>query len=174
MVFRGQLFGLYRCDLDGGNEKILYNDLSGSVALSGNTIFYQHYDDETALTFYRVGIDGKKEAKISDTAYLPASVSGGKLYFSDPENKHHILSMDAKTNSISDFYSCNSYLASMVGGYAYYIDLSKNYSLVRYNTSTRLLSCYMLLNLVRLSIIMYTETRCSSRLKAATKLVFTV
>lgn len=139
MVFRGQLFGLYRCDLDGGNEKILYNDRSGSVALSGNTIFYQHYDDETALTFYRVGIDGKKEAKISDTAYLPASVSGGKLYFSDPENKHHILSMDAKTNSISDFYSCNSYLASMVGGYAYYIDLSKNYSLVRYNTSNQTL-----------------------------------
>ena len=90
-------------------------------------------------TDYKVDIDGKKEAKISDTAYLPASVSGGKLYFSDPENKHHILSMDAKTNSISDFYSCNSYLASMVGGYAYYIDLSKNYSLVRYNTSNQTL-----------------------------------
>ena len=79
MVFRGQLFGLYRCDLDGGNAKILYNDRSGSAALCGNTIYYQHYDDQTALTFYQVGIDGKKESKISDTPYLPASVSGGKI-----------------------------------------------------------------------------------------------
>ena len=139
MVFRGQLFGLYRCDLDGGNAKILYNDRSGSAALCGNTIYYQHYDDQTALTFYQVGIDGKKESKISDTPYLPASVSGGKLYFSDPENKHHILTMDSKSNKISDYYDCNSYLATMVNGYAYYIDLSKNYSLVRLNSSNKTL-----------------------------------
>ena len=62
MVFRGQLFGLYRCDLDGSNAKILYNDRSGTAALCGNTVYYQHYDDETALTFYKVGIDGKNES----------------------------------------------------------------------------------------------------------------
>lgn len=139
MVFRGQLFGLYRCNLDGSNQCILYNDRSGSAALSGNTVYYQHYDDKTALTFYKVGIDGKKETKLSDTPYLPASVSGGKLYFSDPENKHNILTMDTKTNSLSVFYDCNSYLATMVNGYAYYIDLSKNYSLVRLNSSNKTL-----------------------------------
>lgn len=139
MIFRGQLFGLYRCDLDGSNPKVLYNDRSGSVALCGNTIFYQHYDSETALTFYKTGIDGKNNSKISDTPYLPASVSGGKLYFSDPENEHHILTMDAKTCKITDFYNCNSYLATMVNGYVYYIDLSKDYSLVRLNTTNKTL-----------------------------------
>lgn len=139
MVFRGQLFGLYRCNLDGSNSKMLYKDRSGSAALCGNTIYYQHYDDETALTLYKVGIDGKNETKISDTPYLPASVSGGKLYFSDPENRHHILCMDGKTSSITDYYDCNSYLATMVNGYAYYIDLSKDYSLVRLNTANKTL-----------------------------------
>ena len=36
MVFRGQLFGLYRCDLDGSHSKILYNDRSGAASLSGD------------------------------------------------------------------------------------------------------------------------------------------
>ena len=69
MVFRGQLFGLYRCDLDGSHSKILYNDRSGAASLSGNTVFYQHYDDTTALTFYKVDIDGKNNSIISDTPY---------------------------------------------------------------------------------------------------------
>lgn len=139
MVFRGQLFGLYRCDLDGDNQTILYNDRSGLASLCGNTVFYQHYDDETALTFYKTGIDGKKNTKISDTPYSPASVSNGTLYFSDPEGQHHILSMDAKTCKINDYYSCNSYLASMNNGYIYYLDLDKGYSLVRLNAATKTL-----------------------------------
>lgn len=36
-------------------------------------------------------------------------------------------------------YDCNSYLADVENGYAYYIDLSKNYSLVRLNTSNKTL-----------------------------------
>lgn len=47
--------------------------------------------------------------------------------------------MDSKSNKISDYYDCNSYLATMVNGYAYYIDLSKNYSLVRLNSSNKTL-----------------------------------
>lgn len=83
MVFRGQLFGLYRCDLDGSHSKILYNDRSGAASLSGNTVFYQHYDDTTALTFYKVDIDGRNNSIISDTPYSPTSIYNGKLYFSD-------------------------------------------------------------------------------------------
>ena len=123
MVFRGQLFGLYRCDLDGSHSKILYNDRSGAASLSGNTVFYQHYDDTTALTFYKVDIDGKNNSIISDTPYSPTSIYNGKLYFSDPNGRHHILSMDTKTCQIVNYYDSNSYLTLIDNNYAYYIDL---------------------------------------------------
>ena len=50
-----------------------------------------------------------------------------------------ILSYDTKTDKTSVLYDCNSYLADVENGYAYYIDLSKNYSLVRLNTSNKTL-----------------------------------
>ena len=139
MVFRGQLFGLYRCDLDGSHSKILYNDRSGAASLSGNTVFYQHYDDTTALTFYKVDIDGKNNSIISDTPYSPTSIYNGKLYFSDPNGRHHILSMDTKTCQIVNYYDSNSYLTLIDNNYAYYIDLDKQYSLVRLNMSNKTL-----------------------------------
>ena len=138
-IFRGQLFGVYRCDLNGESLKALYDSLSGTIALSGNSLYYQHYSDTTPLAFHKVDIAGKKDTKISDTPYSPACVHNGTIYFSDPAGKHNILSYDTKTDKTSVLYDCNSYLADVENGYAYYIDLSKNYSLVRLNTSNKTL-----------------------------------
>ncbi len=68
-IFRGQLFGVYRCDLNGESLKALYDSLSGTIALSGNSLYYQHYSDTTPLAFHKVDIAGKKDTKISDTPY---------------------------------------------------------------------------------------------------------
>ena len=138
-IFRGQLFGVYRCNLNGESLKALYDSLSGTIALSGNSLYYQHYSDTTPLAFHKVDIAGKKDTKISDTPYSPACVHNGTIYFSDPVGKHNILSYDTKTDKTSVLYDCNSYLADVENGYAYYIDLSKNYSLVRLNTSNKTL-----------------------------------
>jgi len=52
-IFRGQLFGVYRCDLNGESLKALYDSLSGTIALSGNSLYYQHYSDTTPLAFQK-------------------------------------------------------------------------------------------------------------------------
>lgn len=138
-IFRGQLFGVYRCDLNGESQKVLYNKISGIIALAGNSLYYQHYSDTVPLAFHKIDIAGKKDEKISDTPYSPACVQNGTIYFSDPDGKHNILSYDTKSGNTSVYYNCNSYLADVENGYAYYIDLSKNYSLVRYNPSNKTL-----------------------------------
>lgn len=138
-VFRGQFFGIYRCDLEGESAKALYDALSGVIALCGNDLYYQRYSDTTPLAFHKVDIAGKKDTKISDTPYSPACVQNQTIYFSDPEGKHNVLSYDTKSGRTSVVYDCNSYLADVENGYVYYIDLSKNYSLVRYNLSSRTL-----------------------------------
>ena len=107
-IFRGQLFGVYRCNLNGESLKALYDSLSGTIALSGNSLYYQHYSDTTPLAFHKVDIAGKKDTKISDTPYSPACVHNGTIYFSDPVGKHNILSYDTKTDKTSVLYDCNS------------------------------------------------------------------
>ena len=82
---------------------------------------------------------GKNNSIISDTPYSPTSIYNGKLYFSDPNGRHHILSMDTKTCQIVNYYDSNSYLTLIDNNYAYYIDLDKQYSLVRLNMSNKTL-----------------------------------
>ena len=135
-LFHGQFFGIYRCDLNGKHKKALYEDLSGIISLCGNTIYYQHHDNNTALSLYKVKIDGTGETKLYDTAYSPASVQNGRIYFSNITNKNNISYLETSNDSIINYYNANSYLVTALNGYIYYLDLDKKYSLVRLNTST--------------------------------------
>lgn len=137
VVFRGQLFGLYRTDLNGQNTEVLYDKISGPMSLSGNYIYYLHYDDKTALQFYKAKIDGSENVFISDSDYDPSSVSEGKIYFSDPENRHNICYYDTKTAKIMNYFDTNAYKVDAEGTYIYYIDVAKGYALVRLNSATK-------------------------------------
>ena len=107
---RAQLFGVYRTNLKGQEAQMLYQTKSGT-----------------------------EETKISDNTYNPASVLNGKIYFADTYNNNRIATMDLKTNSISAFYTAGSYMVDAASDYIYYIDLDKQYSLVRLNAATKTL-----------------------------------
>jgi len=139
MVFRGQLFGLYRCNLDGSHIQTVTTDKSGMISLCGNYIYYQHYDDNTALTLQKIKIDKKDQTFIDDTEYNVANVYNKKIYFSNPNQRNRIYCLDTSNDSITPFYDANSYLVDYEGDYMYYIDLDKNYALMRVNTKTRVL-----------------------------------
>ncbi|MDO5403802.1 MAG: DUF5050 domain-containing protein, partial [Eubacteriales bacterium] len=139
VVFRGQLFGLYRTDLEGKETKALYDELSGPLSLCGNYIYYQHYSDSNALQFYKAKIDGSENIFISDSDYNPASVYNGKIYFSDPENRHNICCYDTAGGRVTTYYETNSYKVDAENNYIYYIDVTKGYALVRLNMTTKTL-----------------------------------
>lgn len=137
--YRGQLFGLYRADHNGKNVFTLYGKQTGIAALNGNYLYYQHYDNETALTFYKVKIDGKEETHLSDTPYNPAGVYDGRIYFSDPNHKNNIRCLDPSSGNFLDYYDANAYQVDPAGNYIYYIDITKGYALVRLNTGSKTL-----------------------------------
>lgn len=140
VLVRASLFGVYRTDLNGQNKTSLYEKLSGVVSLCGNYLYYQHYDDETALSLYKIKIDGTEDTKISDTEYDPASYYQGKLYFNGlTGNNRGIFSLDTSNDTISQYYEGNTYQPDMQGSYLYYIDVAKGYSLMRVNTSNKVL-----------------------------------
>lgn len=137
VVMQGQLYGIYRTDLDGKNEKALYDDLSGAIGLYGNYLYYQHYDKKEPLSLYKVKIDGKDNVKINDTPFDPSSYMDSKMYFSNQTKKYNIAYMDLSSGSTTTFADANAYLVDAEGQYIYYIDVSKGYSLVRMNSSTK-------------------------------------
>jgi hypothetical protein len=136
-IFRGQLFGVYKTDLEGKNSTSLYNHLSGTISLCGNYLYYQHYDDDTALTLRKVSIDGKEDTLISEYPYSPASINNGLIYFTNTDHKSVISTLNPKNDSITTYYDANSYMVIATDSYIYYIDVAKNYSLVRLNKSTK-------------------------------------
>lgn len=135
-VFRGQLFGLYRCDLNGQNCKALYDKLIGKVSLCGNYLYYQHNDNKTPLSLYKVRIDGKNNKQVSATPYNPSCVNNKKIYFADDTNNNRIRMINTANDSVSPYYDANAYMVDMEGSYMYYIDLDKDYSIMRLNTAT--------------------------------------
>lgn len=136
-VFRGQLLGVVRCNLKGTNIKTLYDSVAGVINLYGNEVYYQHYSDEDALSFYKVNIDGTNNTRINDNGYYPASIYNDTLYYVNTANNHNIYSYNLKNKQVAPYLEANAYMVDMQGDYIYYIDLDAKYSLVRVNTATK-------------------------------------
>lgn len=137
--FTGQMFGVYRTDLDGQNADTITTTKSGIATLYGNDIFYQYYNANEGMYVYKAGIDGKDDKKFSSKVYNLASVYNGKFYFADTYNKNYISTLDASTGNVSAYFNVNAYLVDAADNYIYYIDLDKGYALMRLNTSNKTL-----------------------------------
>lgn len=138
-VLRGNLFGLYRTDLKGKNSVALYNQLTGTLALCGNYIYYQHYDGVNDTCLYKIKIDCTEDTKISSYNYNPACVYNGNVYFSNIQGDHNVLKLSNSGNGTSVFYYGNTYLPAIENNCLYYIDLGDGYNLKRYQLSTKTL-----------------------------------
>lgn len=136
---RSKLFGIIRTDIDGKNETELYDDKTGIAAVYGNYVYYQHYTDTTNATLHKVKIDNSEDIIISEYAYNPSCIYGGKIYYADSQNKNNIYSYDTNSERFSLYTNANAYIVDVDGDFIYYIDLSKNYSLVRLNATNGML-----------------------------------
>lgn len=137
LIFRGQLLGVMRTNLNGERPKSLYNSVAGVITLYGNDIYYQRYAKGENLSFHKVSIDAKEDVRISDAGIYPASIYNGKLYYANTVGDHCIYTYDFENGRSQMYLQCNAYMVDMQGDYIYYIDLGEKYSLVRVNTNTQ-------------------------------------
>ncbi|MBQ9119767.1 MAG: DUF5050 domain-containing protein [Lachnospiraceae bacterium] len=128
-IFRNT--GLYRMKHNGSGLAMLFDGGNGISCLAGNTIFYQHYDTQTATQFYSVGIDAKNNQRINTDAILPASVYNNTLYYAGVLEDHYLHAYNLKTKNdyIISHEAC--YLPIAMPGGVYYISLLDGHSLCR-------------------------------------------
>lgn len=134
--FRNQLFGIHRMTLDGKGSIALDDSKCGIGVLSGNNIYYQHYDESSALTLYQTKIDNTEKKALLNKSFVPASVNNGLIYYADMYNKNMICTYNPSTGEDTVIYSVNAYMVDATDSYIYYIDLSKEYALVRINRAS--------------------------------------
>ena len=132
MLFRGQLYGVVRTRLNGSHSKLLTSDITSQMTLNGNTVIYGSYKDSRITTHY-LSIDKEENTIVKNTEIPAYSLYNNKLYYSGSQGDHSIYAFDCSTCSSQLILEGNTYLASMVDGIIYYIDMANNYSLTRYN-----------------------------------------
>jgi len=135
-VFRGNLYGLYRIKTTGGKTKELYRGIIGSVALTGNYLYFQSYEDDKTYNLRKIKIDKKDEKLVSEESYVPACVFSGSLYFAGVTENHNLLKLDTQKDVTSLFLEGNIYLPDFYDNHVYYIDCDNGRALTKKNLTT--------------------------------------
>lgn len=136
VVFKGLLYGIVRCNLDGTHDETIHDGITQAMSLSGNNLYYQHYAHGEEMSLHTIKIDGSNDTLIEKFAVSPANVKDTYIYFSNPLDKNNIYRFNTNAKMSSMYLEANSYMVDMRGVYVYYIDLANNYRLVRVKTTT--------------------------------------
>lgn len=126
---------LCRIDRDGKNVKILDDAVCNAVSLSGNTLYYYHYDTDTATTLYSVKIDGSEKGQVVNESIDPRCMVGSKLYYSGVTSDHNIHVIDVDSGAKSLASALWLYMPTVSGDDLYVMDLDDNNRIVKISLS---------------------------------------
>lgn len=122
---------LCRIGQDGKQITILDKESSLYATLSGNYIYYIHYDDKTASTLYKVKIDGTEKEKLNSFPLLLSPASNGKLCYNGLDQNHNIYLWNSAGDNSSLLYEGNCWNPIADGSYIYFMDCENDYHLTR-------------------------------------------
>lgn len=132
-----ELSGVYRATKKGDNFTCINRDPSGILTLVDDYLYYQHYDVENGMTFYRTRTDKKNKSEVADYVVNPASVQDGLIYYNGVEKDHYLYTFNTANDSTSLLWSYDIWNPIAQGEFIYYMDVHNNYSLCRYNINTQ-------------------------------------
>lgn len=131
--FIRRVMGIYRCQKNGKGVQTISRDPSLEMILIGNDIYYQHYDNKTAVNLHKVNTEGEKDTKIASEIINPAGVYGDVIYYANQTDNHFLMVLDTANDSMSEYVKHNVWNPVRQGNFIYFIDLSNNHKLARYS-----------------------------------------
>jgi len=139
--FGGNMRGVYRATKKGSNVKCIDRTLSGTVALAGNYLYYQHYTNAggEGMTLYRMKTDKSDGGQVVNDIVDPSCVYAGNIYFAGAGGDHQLFKLNALSQSsisVSEEPMWNPVIADD-GVTFYYMNIMDDYSLYRTNISTK-------------------------------------
>lgn len=129
---------LCRLRRDGrGNPAILDDAPSLYATLSGNYIYYLHYDESTGTTLYKVMLDGENKEKVNDIPYFTCSTNKQYLYYNGIKEDHNVYKFDTTADTQSLLYEGNCWMPIVENdSIIYFMDCDNNYRLAKVDLTT--------------------------------------
>lgn len=131
--FIRRVMGIYRCQKNGKGVQTISRDPSLEMILIGNDIYYQHYDNQTAVNLHKINTEGENDTKIAAEIINPAGVYEDVIYYANQTDNHFLMVLDTANDSMSEYVKYNVWNPVRQGNYIYFIDLSNNHKLSRYS-----------------------------------------
>ena len=128
---------LCRVTPDGKQKEVLDGDPCLYACLSGDYVYYIHYNKEEASTLYRVKIDGTEKTQVSKEPLIAVDAHKQYLYYAGVSSDHNLHRMDTEQQNSITLYEGNFYNPILQDGYVYYMDPDRNYALSKMNMETR-------------------------------------
>ena len=128
-----QNYGIFRTDLKGKNADCIDDCVCTGLVLTGNQIYYQHYNTDKHTTFYKSDLSGKNRLEVEKAIINPHCVSNSTIYFNGTDGDHYLYGLNTKTDVINTIWTGNIWNPIVSGSYVYYMDLDNHYGLSRYS-----------------------------------------
>lgn len=130
-IFNFNNTGIYRYARKNGRLTLLFDGANGISCLYGNTIYYQHYDEQTAIQLHSVDIDKENAGRVIPDGGAPASVYQGVLYYAADDNDHYLHALNLRTKEDNVIFYDNCFMPVAMPGGIYYIASSDHYTIYR-------------------------------------------
>lgn len=134
-VFRSELYGIVRMNLDTYKTATLRTEYTDDMALAGNTLVFDGNRNGQKVT-YTTNLEGKDDTILFQGDIPNTSVYDSSIYYSNNTDNHSIYALSIETGLPRLFYDGNTIMTNLIEDDLYYIDLDLNRSLVRINTNT--------------------------------------
>ena len=128
--------GMYRCNHYGKDVYCYTRDPVGILALSGNSLYFQHYEVETGAYLDVTPIEKKVTNPLLYSMVSPAGVVVNTIYYAGNDSDHYLYDLDTTTNTSTLIWEKQIWNPVYQDGYIYFMDLRSNYELHRYNLSS--------------------------------------
>ncbi len=134
--YMGRTAGLYRSKKNGKSTKGLDQTPLTTMQLCGNYLVYQKYSTKAGSSLNYISIDKKESGILADEILNPACYVDGLIYYGGEEKDQNLHTFNPITKESSLILTENVYNPIVMGEYVYYMDISNNYCLCRYNRGT--------------------------------------
>lgn len=128
--------GLCRIKHNGKQSVLLDQDVSLYAALSGNYIYYVHYDKENSSTLYKIKIDGTEQEQVNKFPLLLSPSEDGSLCYNGLDGNHNIYRFNPSSDTSSLLYEGNCFNPTEDDSYLYFMDCDNDYHFTKVQKST--------------------------------------
>lgn len=132
-----QTAGIYRSKKNGKNTAGLGRLNIVSMQLCGNYLYYETYNSKNGTTLDKIRIDKKDQQTVAEEIINPNCFVNGRIYYNGAQGDHYLRALDVRTDRTSVVWQGDIWNPIVQDNYVYYMDISENYRLCRYNLNDK-------------------------------------